>query len=137
MARYHCDKVAEHLQTIEGVQVKAITSSSWTFARHTAKATIRILPGCCGILLIHNISGEKRDPLQLINYAVVAAKRADFGLVLLSLKTESALRKLLGAEWQATKFTNPRTTNEVELFTQILPYKPKAKKPQRYNHEDE
>lgn len=135
MGRHHCDNVARHLQTVKGVEVKDITRSSWTFSQNSARASVSILPGCCGILLFHNVSGAKRDPLRLLVATVKGAIKARFGMVLLSLKTDSELRKLLGPEWIAGTFVNPRTNNKVDLLYQVLPVKELKKKPQIY-HED-
>lgn len=135
MGRYLCDKVGEQLQQTEGVVVKDITASSWSFSFKSARASLRVLPGCCGILLFHNISGAKKDPLTLLKTACKAAAKAGFGMVLISLRSDSELRKLLGPEWTSVSFTNPRTTNKVEVLCYALPQKVKKVRPQN-NHED-
>ena len=128
MGRYHCDNVAEQLQAIKGVTVKDVTASSWSFLYKSAKATVRVLPGCCGILLFHNVTGGERDALGLIKATLRAATKAKFGLLVLSLRTDSKLTPLLGEGWNKTPFINPRTNNSVELLSFKLPTKIVVKK---------
>lgn len=129
MARYHCDKVSEQLQAVKGIRVTEVTRSSWSFQLDGARASVRILPGCCGILLFYNISGKERTALKLLKETCKAAVKAKFGVVVLSLRANSPLRTLLGAEWISGRFTNPRTKNEVDLLHYVLPVKPDKTKP--------
>lgn len=135
MGVYLCDSVSAVMQTVKGVLVKDKSDSSWTFEYNGARANVRILPGCCGILLIYKISGKERDALRLIKVICGAARKTNFGMVIMSLLTASPVRKILPPEWVATDFKNPRTRNDVSLLT----YKPVVKvKPQPANryHED-
>jgi len=135
MGVYHCSKVAKALQEITGVFVSDKSESSWTFTYNDAKASVRVLPGCCGILLIYRISGKEKIALRLIKAIAQAARKAEFGLVTLSLLTSSPLRKMLGPDWTGTEFKNPRTRNDVELLSFKIPIKLKPKTPVVY-HED-
>jgi hypothetical protein len=137
MGAYHCERVSEQLQSVPGLLVKDRDHDSWTFAYKSAKAKVRVLPGCCGIMLFYQLSGVDKDLLRLLQYACKAATKANFGLVLLSLKQTSTLRGLLpAATWPTINFTNPRTRNEIALLSYQTPVKMKAEKPQRYGHED-
>ena len=137
MARYHCDKVSEQLQQVPGVKVTDITRSSWTFSRDGAKLNLRVMPGCCGILLVYQLRGKAKELNQLLKYVISAAKKTEFGAVLLSLTQKSELLPLIKKDptWKTIDFRNPRTTNVVEVLIYTLPYKEKKKTPQRY-HED-
>ena len=136
MARYHCDKVSEQLQQLEGVRVTNMTRSSWTFRRGGAQINLRVLPGCCGILLVYQLSGPEKELVKLLTLVQKAAQRAEFGLVLITLRSDSRLRPLLGDVWASSKFNNPRTRNDVEVLTYLVPQKAKKQKPQVYGHED-
>lgn len=136
MARYHCDRVSEELQKIAGVQVTDMTRSSWTFQQDGARLNLRVLPGCCGILLVYNLSGDAKKLSRLLRYVQRAALKTNFGAVLMTLRSDSPLRKLLlDIAWKATKFVNPRTRNEVEVFLHEVPAKLPKKKEARI-HED-
>lgn len=135
MSRYHTDRVSDELQRIEGVAVTNITQSSWTFKRESAKLNLRVLPGCCGVLLIYQLSGTERDLLRLLGYVARAAAKTSFGVLLMSLRSDSKLRQTLGETWTSVKFNNPRTKNDVELLSYALPQKLK-KKPVAPPHED-
>jgi hypothetical protein len=135
MGRYHCDRVSDELQRIEGVTVTNITQSSWTFKRESAKLNLRVLPGCCGVLLIYQLSGTERDLLRLLGYVARAAAKTNFGVLLMSLRSDSKLRQTLGETWTSIKFNNPRTKNDVELLSYALPQKA-PKKPRPQPHED-
>ena len=77
-----------------------------------AKVRYQVLPGCCGVLLLHNFGGEQSEVLRLIQIVKAAAKRANYGLVLYSLVQR-------GQEVAANpiaEFTNPKTNNIVALF---------------------
>lgn len=137
MARYHCDRVSDQLQSIPDIRVKAISDSSWTFAYKSAKANVRVLPGCCGILLFYQVSGTDRDLGRMLAHTTRAASKANFGMVLMSLRSDAAFRKTLKAEqWHSVAFTNPRTRNQVELLSYVLPVKIKAAAPSKYGQED-
>jgi hypothetical protein len=142
MARYHCDKVSEQLQQVKGVEVTNITRSSWTFKHGSARLNLRVLPGCCGVLLVYQLTGAEKELARLLKQILRAANKANFGIVLMSLRSDSRFRALLptaapGNEgWASIKFTNPRTRNEVELLSYAIPLKPAKKKPQVYDHED-
>ncbi len=130
MGRYHCDKVSEQLQQIEGVRVVNITDSSWSFVQNDARVNLRVLPGCCGILLAYNLSGSAKALARLLKYVTRAAGKTNFGIVLLSLREDSAINKLLLApDWIRTPFTNPRTGNNVEVLMHKIPKPVKVKKP--------
>lgn len=136
MGVYHCDKVAQILQETKFVYVKNKSDSSWTFDYNGAQLNLRVLPGCCGILHLYKISGKDRVALRLVKLTLSAARRAGFGMVTLSLLSNSPLRKLIaGDDFVAVPFTNPRTRNNVELFAYKIPVKIKAKPPE-VHHED-
>lgn len=135
MGVWHLDKISQQLQTVDELIVKDRTRSSWEFSYKDAKASVRVLPGCCGILLFYQISGDK-NALRLLQHAVRAATKAGFGLFVLSLRTDSPLRKRLGPEWNSTKFENPRTRNSVELLSYLLPTKVKPVKPNVRNEDN-
>jgi len=136
MGVYLTSKVAEILQDTKGVYVKDKSDSSWTFTYKGAQLSVRVLPGCCGILLVYRISGKEKESFRLIKAVAQSARKAQFGMVMLSLLSGSALRKLLTApDWNTTGFKNPRTRNDVEVLTYVLPVKIKPKRPSKY-HED-
>jgi hypothetical protein len=135
MGVYHCSKVSKILQETKGIIVTDKTDSSWTFEYNGAKMSLRVLPGCCGILLVYRISGKDKIALRLLKAICQAARKAEFGLVTISLLSNSSLRKLLSPEWTTTTFQNPRTRNEVELLSYKIPIKLKPVKPLQY-HED-
>ena len=136
MARYHCDRVSERLQAVEGVQVRNVTQSSWTFSQGSARLNLRVMPGCCGILLAYQLSGKERDLFRLLKHVIRAAQHAEFGMVLMSLRSDSRLRALLPAEWVSAPFKNPRTKKAVEVLSLIVPEKPAKGKKQYQVHED-
>lgn len=136
MGAYHCNKVADALQDTKLVYVFDKDASSWKFKYKDASLNLRTLPGCCGVLHLYNISGSPKTSFKLLKLSLAAAKRANFGMVTLSLLTKSPLRKLItGPEWTTTPFTNPRTRNEVELLAYKIPVKLKTK-PVANIHED-
>lgn len=135
MGVYLCDNVSVILQQTKGVLVKDKSDSSWTFEYNGARASLRILPGCCGILLIYRISGKDKPVIRLIKAICQAARKANFGMVCMSLLASSPVIAGLGPEWTSSAFQNPRTRNDVQLLSYKLPVKVKAKPQTRY-HED-
>ena len=137
MGRYYVDKVSEQLQAEKGVQVRNVTESSWSFERDGARLNLRVLPGCCGVLLVYQLSGPERPLFRLLTYVQRAAQRAEFGLVLLTLRSDSRLRPMLAeATWAARSFTNPRTRNSLEVLTYVVPPKRGRQRPLPQQHED-
>ena len=136
VSQFHCRDVAETLQKSWGVYVKDKTPESWQFEYKSATLKLRVMPGCCGIMLIYHIHGEPKHAHRLIKAACQAARKSGFGMVVMSLLSASHLRLRLGNEWKSSQpFKNPRTRNDVELLSYALPVKIKPKPPER-NHED-
>lgn len=136
MSIYHCSKVAELLQSCWGIFVIDKDSTSWQFKYKSASLKVRVMPGCCGIMLLYQINGEAHEAHRLVKAACQAARKAGFGMVVMSLLSASKLRLRLGDEWKSpAPFKNPRTGNDVELLSYALPVKIKPKKPDA-EHED-
>ena len=72
----------------------------------------QVLPGCCGILLIHGLKGSEEHLLEFLQIATSAAKRAKFGTVLLSLLNSGAAEPLSTARHS---FVNGKTGNTVTI----------------------
>lgn len=82
-----------------------------------AAMSAQTLPGCCGILLLHNFSGSDRDINAFIGMAVKAAARVGYGLVLLSVTAaHEAVAQGIGPQY-AVEFTNPKTGNVVRVVS--------------------
>ena len=139
MAMYHCAGVGKALQRVPGITVTGIESSYWQFEYKGASAKIRILPGCCGILLLHNFSGPAKDILRLSDRVVKAATVGSFGIVLCSVQVKSPLCALLKTKrgWLVgSAFKNPRTKNDLEvLYKAVKP--PKEKRVVASRHGDD
>lgn len=136
MGSYLCNNVSTILQATKRVTVVDKGAESWTFKYKEAKLNARVLPGCCGILLLYKISGKANEALALIRLSATAAKKANFGMVTLSLIDSSPLGLLLREpDWCHSGFRNPRTGNHVSLYTHEIISKPKPVKPVT-RHED-
>lgn len=75
-----------------------------------ARVKTQVLPGCCGILLLHNFSGEDVHVAILIDIIKRAAAKGSFGLVLFSLVSGHR------DDDAVTEFRNPKTGRSVTVY---------------------
>lgn len=60
-----------------------------------AGMTVRSLPGCCGVCLLHTFNGKRpADVSAFIKIAVTAARRSRYGLVSYTLQSKSEVLAL-------------------------------------------
>ena len=90
-----------------------------------AGMSIQSLPGCCGVCVLHSFSGEVKHITEFIKSGIRAAKRAGYGMVLFTLRSDSGiLGSFLEAEVPASytinnrlDFRNGKTNNTVTTVT--------------------
>jgi hypothetical protein len=81
--------------------------------------TIRSMPGCCGVCLLHSFNGRAETLAKAIKIAITAAKRANYGQVLFTLVSTSrvleVLRDIPHSSLQA--WTNGKTGRVIVTYT--------------------
>lgn len=105
----------------------------------TAEATLEVqsLPGCCGVVILHNFRSYGKAAMlslmKLIEAATTGAQRVKYGQAILTLLVDSELIPLLEhAGWgKASVFLNGKTDNRVSVLMKELPQTPR---PQRRNN---
>lgn len=91
-----------------------------------ASMAVQSLPGCCGVCVLHSFSGEVKYITHFIRFGIQAAKKAGYGQVLFTLRSDSSVL----AEFAETPgvssaappiqhhtFRNGKTNNMVSLVT--------------------
>ena len=91
--------------------------------------TVQSLPGCCGVLVVHSFTGEVKPVVEFIKTAMRAAKRAGYGQVLFTLRSDSAILESFPQEpvtgdngdgtvyYPRAVFRNGKTNNMIALVT--------------------
>lgn len=80
--------------------------------KESSSLTFRSLPGCCGVALLHSFKGDRKDVVEFINYVLKAVKRAKYGQVLLTLRSDSRIIESLPTH-EGFEFLNGKTGNKV------------------------
>ena len=78
-----------------------------------AGMSIQSLPGCCGVCVLHSFSGETKHVVEFIKSGVRAAKRAGYGLVEFTLRSDSAILTEFESGVDRLQFRNGKTNNMV------------------------
>lgn len=106
--------VREHTEPYkkpEDVQYRIYALHSRRKGLETARVRTQVLPGCCGVLLLHNFSGSDDAVATLIEIITRAAARANFGEVLFSLISGHH------ASTPISEFRNPKTGRNVSVYS--------------------
>lgn len=85
-----------------------------------ASMEMQSLPGCCGVCVLHSFSGEVKYITHFIRFGIQAAKRAGYGQVLFTLRSDSSILESfpdpatsLDGEVRQHQFRNGKTNNLV------------------------
>lgn len=105
----------------------------------TSEASLRVqtMPGCCGVVILHQFRGYGKTAMlslmKLVEAVTTGAQRAKYGQAVLTLLNDSELIPLLEhAAWgKATVFLNGKTDNSVATLIKLLP---QEARPQRRNN---
>lgn len=108
--RYYIQEHPELYKVPDQVGYQTVSLRERKSSKELARCRFQTLPGCCGILLLHNFSGLDGAVVQLVEIITRAAKKAKYGLVLFSLRI---------GHWTGTsltQFVNPKTNNRIGLY---------------------
>lgn len=121
-------------QQVEGFDVdkpnRAYELRSSLTTKTLAKMSVQSLPGCCGVCVLHSFSGEPKYVTEFIRTGIRAAKRAGYGQVLFTLRSDSQILQSFVPEdihpelpvpTFHIQFRNGKTNNSVTLVTVHLP----------------
>ncbi len=88
-----------------------------------ASMTVQVMPGCCGVIVFYNFSGNPKDVSRFVKFGQVAAQREGYGLVLYTLRSESAIIPTLDEDnediW-LRGFHNGKTGHDVTFCSTAL-----------------
>jgi hypothetical protein len=86
-----------------------------------ASMTIQSLPGCCGVVVFYNFSGEAKEVAKFIQIGYAAAQRAGYGAAIVTLRSGSKIFESLLAEGNHLfEFLNGKTGNSVTLYCHLI-----------------
>ena len=88
-----------------------------------ATMSVQSLPGCCGIALFHNFSGNADGITEFVRIGREAARKAGYGLSLVTFRAGNDVLGHIGGE--RIEFVNGKTGNTVVVVTTVLPQETK------------
>jgi len=109
--RYFVQEHVEAYKRPDEIPFKTVSLRARKDNAELAKVRFQTLPGCCGVVLLHNFSGTDENIHAFLQVIRAAARRAKYGAVLYTLVQGHNV----GGTTVRT-FRNPKTGNNVEIF---------------------
>ncbi len=95
-----------------------------------AKMTLRSLPGCCGVAILHSFTGDPEHVAEFIKLGISACKKAGYGQLMFTLRMNSKILDLVVKTDDDSRhsFMNGKTGNVVtSVHIDLKQAPPKAK----------